>query len=120
MTNERRRYPRIEKNIPLKVSSQGYDIVTQTKNISCNGAYCSLSKFIPLMTKLKITLLLSEKNLAAEKKSKKVHCIGIVVRIEESSKKGIFDAAIYFEQIREKERLKLEEYLTHHIGSTAG
>lgn len=119
MINERRRYPRIKKNVPLKVSAQGYDIVTQTKNISCNGAYCSLNTYVPLMTKLKITLLLSEKNSTNREKSKKVHCVGVVVRIEESNKKGTFDAAIYFEQIREKEKLKLEEYLSYHIETTA-
>lgn len=115
MTSERRRYPRLEKVIPLKVSSQGSDLVTQTKNISCIGAYCSVNKSLPIMSKLKITLLLPEKAKQPQVKSKKVNCIGVVVRSQQSSHKGHYDIAIFFEQIREREKLKLEDYINHHL-----
>ena len=118
MIKERRKYPRLEKNIPLKVSSPNVDIVTQTQNISCIGAYCSINTDLPLMTKLKVTLLLPEKHRKSSKdKSKKVTCVGVVVRSQETCEKGIYDAAIFFEQISEKERLKLEEYINHHLSA---
>ena len=116
MITEKRRHPRLEKTLPLKLSSSRQaDIVTQTKNLSCVGAYCTINKPIPLMTKLKITLLLPEKTKRAQEKSRKVSCVGVVVRSEESPQKGIYDVAIFFEQIREKEKVKLEEYINHHL-----
>ena len=115
MIKERRKYPRLTRNIPLKVSSSGFDIVTQTKNLSCIGAYCSISKSLPLMTKLKITLLLPEKEKISGEKSQKVNCLGVIVRTEKSLQKGQYDIAIFFEQIRERERLKLEDYINHHL-----
>ena len=67
------------------------------------------------MTKLKITLLLPEKEKSPKEKSQKVNCIGVVVRAEESSQKGHYDIAIFFEQIREREKSKLEDYINHHL-----
>ncbi|MBN2119467.1 MAG: PilZ domain-containing protein [Candidatus Omnitrophica bacterium] len=115
MIKEKRKYPRVVKTIPLKLSSHQTDIVTQTKNISCIGAYCSINKPLPLMTKLKITLLLPEKEKDYKDTSKKVNCLGIVVRSEKATHKDDYDIAIFFEQIREKEKLKLEEYINHHL-----
>ncbi len=120
MANERRRYPRIHKVIPLKVSSDKFDLVTQTKNISCNGAYCTTNKHLPVMTKLQITLLLPDKGRHRKTNDPlKVKCVGIVVRSQKdaASKKTKFNTAIFFEQIREKERGKLEEYIDAHLKS---
>jgi len=120
MVKERRRYPRIEKTIPLKVSAGNFDLVTQTKNISCNGAYCIMNRTLPLMTKLQITLLLPEKNKKKKENcSLKIKCMGVVVRSQKdtASKKERFKTAIFFEQIREKERGKLEEYIDTHLHS---
>ena len=115
MITEKRKHPRLEKVLPLKISSRQSDIVTQTKNLSCVGAYCSVNKPIPLMTKLKITLLLPEKTKRPQEKSSKVNCVGVVVRSEVTEQEGIYNVAIFFEQIREKEKLKLEEYINHHL-----
>lgn len=116
MITEKRRHPRLEKTLPLKLSSaRQADIVTQTKNLSCVGAYCTVNKAIPLMTKLKITLLLPEKTKQAKERSSKVNCVGVVVRSEQSPQEGTYDVAIFFEQIREKEKVKLEEYINHHL-----
>ncbi|MFC1514353.1 PilZ domain-containing protein [Candidatus Omnitrophota bacterium] len=114
MINEKRQHPRLEKTLPLKLSSRHADIVTQTKNLSCNGAYCTVNKNLPLMTKLKITLLLPEKEKSSKEKSKRVTCVGVVVR-SELIRQDRYDVAIFFEQIREKEKVKLEEYVTHHL-----
>ena len=55
---ERRREPRFEGNIPVKISSTEFDLVTETKNLSRTGAYCRVNKYIEPMTKLKLHLLL--------------------------------------------------------------
>jgi len=79
-----------------------------------------VNKSLPLMTKLKITLLLPEKLKNLKEKSQKVNCVGVVVRTEESTQKGQYDVAIFFEQIREKERSKLEDYINHHLSFAGG
>ena len=55
---ERREHPRIDNNIPVKISREDGDIVTETANISRSGAYCNVNKPIEMMTKVKINLLL--------------------------------------------------------------
>jgi len=115
MVKERRRYPRLSKVLPLKISSQNFDIVTQTKNLSCIGALCSVNTYLAPMTKLKITLLLPEKqDYLSPKSSKKVSCIGVVVRTEEINHSN-YNIAIFFEQMKERERLKLERYIQEHL-----
>ena len=117
MIKEKRQHPRLEKILPLKLSGRHSDIVTQTKNLSCAGAYCSVSKELPLMTKLKVTLLLPEKHKNSKEGSRKVSCIGIVVRSQKSLQDDFYDVAIFFEQIRDKEKAKLEEYVSHHLSN---
>lgn len=109
---ERRRYPRIEKSLPLKLSSDEYDIITQTKNISCIGAYCSVDRFIPLWTKLSIILLLP----SASKRNPniKVKCKGVVVRTEKDPQ-GNFNIAIYFNEITQAQKNKILKYVNQHL-----
>jgi len=58
---DRRKYPRTQGNIPVKIYSDDFDVVTETKNLSRAGVYCQVDKYIEPMTKLNIHLLLSSK-----------------------------------------------------------
>ena len=55
---ERRKYPRLEKTIPLKIVANGYDFITTTQNVSCVGAYCHVAKYVPPFTKIMVKLTL--------------------------------------------------------------
>ena len=79
--SERRRAPRLYRNIPLKIIDGQGDIVTETANISNTGAYCKVNRYIDMMTKLKIDLLLPVVKGHA-KESRKITCSGAVVRTE--------------------------------------
>ncbi len=107
---ERRKHPRINKNLPLKIFYSEKSIVTQTVNLSCNGAYFSTNKNIPLMTKLGITILIPEKP---------IKCRGIVVRAEKSFQQGNsennYNIAVFFHDIQENERHKLKAYINRHL-----
>ena len=76
---ERRRQPRVEEKIPLKIKDEGFDAISVTKNISCSGVFCQVDGYFPLLSKVKIVLL-----LPSEEKSKAhpVHIDGVVVRSE--------------------------------------
>ena len=111
MPQEKRRYPRLERNIPVKISSDHGDILTETKNLSCFGAFCRMPQRLEPMTKLKIHLLLplAQKGKAA---SKKVTCEGVVVRAADvPDAEGHFDTAIFFNSIAPKEIRSINEFI---------
>jgi hypothetical protein len=118
---ERRRYPRLTKNLPIKLYDSEFDIVTETKNISGNGAYCAVDRPIPVMTKLNIVLLIpfrSKRN--KEKIVKKINCEGVVVRGEYIKDNGrhSYYVGIYFNDIKEKDRKILLSYIDSFLKST--
>lgn len=113
--SERRRYPRITKELPLKIKTDNYDLVTQTKNISCIGAYCFVNKYIPPMTKISVVIVLSLKSKSkAKTTTKKVQCKGVVVRTEENPPQG-YNIAIYFNEISQREKNKVAKYVNQQI-----
>jgi hypothetical protein len=111
---ERRRYPRINKNMPLELKSGDSVVIAESINLSCIGAYCKVNKHIPLMTKLKIVFELlydSEGNGGDH-----VECHGVVVRIDEvlsenSKVFGGYNVAIYFHDIEESEKNKIKNFV---------
>jgi hypothetical protein len=107
---ERRRHPRVDNNIPLKISTADADLVTETKNISCSGAYCRVNKFLEPMTKMDITLLIPFKK-AGKATTKKVVCGGVVVRTENIPEGDGFNTAIFFNDIHPRDSRLLADYV---------
>jgi len=114
-SKERRRSPRIDHNIPLKISSEDFDIVTESKNLSCSGAYCTVAQYVEPMTKLKIQLLLP---LRRNNKisTKKVSCLGVVVRTEPYPEQKNFNVAIYFNEVHDRDKKIIAEYIATLLG----
>lgn len=112
MLQERRKYPRTYFNIPIKLSHTNFDLVTETRNISGNGAYCSINESIEPMTKLKIILLIPVVK-GGVKKLKKVNCKGVVVRKESVRENGnkAYHIGIFFNEIKESDRRALTAYI---------
>ena len=108
---ERRRHPRLEHNIPVKLSSADVEIVTETKNLSSSGVHCRVNKFIEPMTKLKIHLLLPLKK-HNKITTKKISCQGVVVRSEAAAGDHDFNVAIYFTDLQQKDINCLNEYIS--------
>jgi c-di-GMP-binding flagellar brake protein YcgR len=110
--NEKRSYPRIEGILPLKLYADDCDLVTETKNISASGAYCSVNKNIEPMTKLDIMLLVPSSK-TSRKNVKKINCKGVVVRSEhvQDNGKQSYCLGIYFSEIKEADRRALLSYI---------
>ena len=110
---DRRRYPRITKRLPFKFKTQDFDISAETINLCCNGVYCTVSSSIPLMTKLKVLLALPHGHKDGELDY--LECNGIVVRVEkdksETNMKSGNNIAIYFDDIGESEKARIESFL---------
>ena len=107
--NERRRDPRVDKNIPLKISTGDVDLVTETKNLSRSGAYCRVNKYIEPMTKLKIHLLLPVKK-NSRMTTKKITCSGVIVRTENLSNNE-YSIAVYFNDITARDADSITDYI---------
>lgn len=107
---EKRKDPRIDQNIPVKISTKEFDIVTESKNLSASGAYCVVDKPLELMTKLKIQLLLPlrKKNKTVVKK---ISCQGVVVRSQFQISKNNYNIAIFFSDILEKDKKVISEHV---------
>lgn len=106
---ERRQYPRIEQELPLKIAVDGYGFATSTQNVSCVGAYCHLDKYIPPFTKIAVKVILPIM-LGGRIKNIEVECTGVVVRTEDE-KKGGFNIAVFFNGIKENQRKKIAKYV---------
>lgn len=113
---ERRRFPRIFKNIAIKLKDKEVDFVTETKNISCLGAYCQIDNYLPILTKIRITLLIPKSK--SSKTAKHLVCEGTIVRIEHSNdplEPHKYNVAIYFNQISKADIKLIDKYVKNHI-----
>lgn len=114
---EKRKYPRLrDDKISLKVKSGGADIITKSLDISASGVYCKLEKEIPLMSRIKVILIMPK--VAEDGKpttqSVKIETDGVVVRehpVIVNEKIKHYDAAIFFDNISLKDREALLNYI---------
>lgn len=110
---ERRKYPRIDHRLHIKVAANGYDFITSTQNVSCVGAYCQIKKYVPPFTKVKVKLTLPIIN-ENENKKYDVECKGVIVRTADEDNGG-FNIAIFFNEINNIQRKKISEYISQFL-----
>ena len=75
---ERRRAPRANVGLPLRIKKDKKTFESRTDNISSSGAYCTVDKFVPLNSKVDLTLTIPERGAAGREAEKKIRCRGIV------------------------------------------
>ncbi|HAJ56208.1 MAG TPA: hypothetical protein DCL35_00370 [Candidatus Omnitrophica bacterium] len=113
---ERRRYQRVSKNIAIKLNDKEADFVTETQNISCIGAYCQIDSYLPILTKLKITLLIPRSK--SSKTAKHIICEGTIVRIERTEgtlEHDKYNIAIYFNSISKGDMKLIDAYVKNNL-----
>ena len=116
---EKRRHLRVEFNVPVKISGDHGDILTETKNLSCSGAYCRMTQRLEPMTKLKVHLLLPlRKNNKVITKS--ITCQSIVVRTQEVAGEVYYDTAIFFSDIAPKDSRTINEFVESMLENRHG
>jgi len=108
---DRRRHARVEEKVPLKIKDEGFDTISVTKNISCSGVFCQVDGYFPLLSKVKIILL-----LPSEEKSKAhpIHIEGVVVRsepVKSSSNPNCRNIAIFFNRVKKHDMAKISTYI---------
>jgi hypothetical protein len=114
---EKRKTPRIEEKIPIKVREGDYCAVVETENISASGVYFTTDKPLPLMSKVMITLLLP----TDRGKNTKIECKGTVVRTMPIAvqNKTIYETAIFFDEIDEKTKNIISHYVKRAMSKTS-
>lgn len=111
---ERRKYPRINKRLSLKVKGNTFNLVTETQNLSLSGVYCQIDKDIELMTKVSILLFLPVKGRDNQESTNHVRCKGVVVRVEKIED-GRSNIAVFFNDIKETDKNIIRQYLESHF-----
>ncbi len=116
--HEKRRHPRLERNIPVKISSDHGDILTETKNLSCNGAFCRVTQRLEPMTKLKVHLLLPLRK-KDKVTTKAITCQAVVVRVQATQAGDYYDTAIFFNDIAPKDSQTISDFVESMMSRTS-
>ena len=110
---ERRKNIRAKKNIPVKLTDESFDIITETVDISSSGAYCRVTRNLLPMSKIEVVLLIPGKD--SNNPTRKIKCKGVVVRAEPTIIKGAdkahYNIAIFFTDISKKDQKIAEDYI---------
>lgn len=115
---ERRKFPRVKDDgLPLKLRLDDFDSITHTMNISSSGVYCKLDKELPLMSRVKLMLMIPDP--AKENAMKDLEVNGVVVRQHPVTIDGVikhYDVAIFFEDLSEKDKENIGNYVKRKSG----
>lgn len=115
-STEKRKYKRLkDENISLKVKSGDIDIITKSLDISASGVYCKVEKELPLMSRIKVILIVpkTKKEEGDSPQTLKIETEGVVVRehpVIVDGKITHYDVAVFFDNISVKDREALLEY----------
>ena len=113
---ELRRHPGINECLHFKLKAEDFDVITETIDLNCIGAYCQVNRHISLMTNLKIVLALPYGDQGNE--FDYIKCSGVVVRVERALSVGnvssVYNIAVYFNEIGDSEREKMENFFEGH------
>ncbi|MDD5428853.1 MAG: PilZ domain-containing protein [Candidatus Omnitrophica bacterium] len=112
---ERRSFPRLrDEGLSLKLKADDFDAVTHTLDISASGIYCKIDKEIPLMSRVKVKLMVPD-TVKQDKAVKELDVDGVVVREHPVIIDGVikhYDAAIFFDSLSSKNRELIQNYIS--------
>lgn len=112
---ERRKSPRIEdKELAIKLNLGDYDSVTHTLNLSTSGIYCKVDKEIPLMSRVKLMIIVPDVS-GEDKESRNLEISGVVVRehpVVINGEVKHYDCAIFFENLSARDMEIISAYIS--------
>jgi len=107
---EKRRKQKMINPIPVEIKEKNTTFVAQTTNISSSGVYCRTTQPVPLLSKVAITLVVSD----SAKGKKSIECKGTIVRthpvVVEEKIVG-YDVAIFFNELSEEDKVLISEHV---------
>lgn len=115
---ERRRHCRAKVEVPIDI---GHDRGTQrafkasTVNLSAGGFYCKVPFYLPVCTKLSVSMTLSG---GRGQKDHVIRCEGTVVRIVPDKPvpdQAYYEIGCFFSEIDDADRLLIEQYVAEKM-----
>ncbi len=120
-SKDKRRHPRVASRIRVRSSSREA-VELETIDLSAGGLSCTAPAFLPLMTKLALSLVLpADRPAAADKPNGHETVTGeaIVVRTEPPAPvvgQGVYRVALFFSKMEDADRKRLLDFLERHTG----
>ena len=112
---ERRLFPRLrDEGLSVKLNSGDFDTVTHTLDISASGIYCKIDREIPLMSRVRIKLMVPDP-AKSDNSTRELDVDGVIVREHPVIIDGVikhYDAAIFFDNLSEKSREIIQDYIS--------
>ena len=112
---ERRKFPRIEdRDLSIKLNLGDYDSITHTLNLSTTGIYCKVDKQMPLMSRVRLMLIVPDAS-GVEKEAHNLEIDGVIVREHPVIMNGEvkhYDCAIFFENLSAKDTEIISAYIS--------
>jgi c-di-GMP-binding flagellar brake protein YcgR len=123
-TQDKRRHPRVAQRIRVRSSSREA-VELETIDLSAGGLSCTAPAFLPLMTKLAVSLVLPghKSSVSGSDDSQVVNGEAIVVRTDPSSPvqgNGSYRVALFFSRMEGADRERLLDFLARHSGKASG
>jgi hypothetical protein len=117
VAQERRGSQRIEdRGLSLKL--EGFDSITHTLNISPSGVYCKIDKPLPLMSRVRLKLMIPDQT-REDGQARNLDVGGVVVREHPVMVDGAvkhYDIAIFFEDLSAKDKEAITSYISNKKG----
>jgi len=115
---EKRKHPRIESSMLIKIQKENVTVLATTINISCSGIFCQTEMYIPIKTKVNLLFALPYYG-DQKKRIEQMECCGEVVRIQldltDVRKVPAYNIAITFINLNEQEKKKIDNYMKFTI-----
>ena len=112
---ERRLFPRVrDEGLSVKLNSGDFDTVTHTLDISASGIYCKIDREIPIMSRVRIKLMVPD-SAKPDKGTRELDVDGVIVREHPVIIDGVikhYDAAIFFDNLSEKDQEIIKNYIS--------
>lgn len=102
----------------LKLNIGDFDAMTHTLNLSASGIYCKIDREIPLMSRVKLVLMMPD-TAKEEKSVKNLEVDGVVVRehpVIIDGQTRHYDVAIFFDNLSPKDSEIISEYISKRKG----
>jgi len=107
---ERRKHPRIDVSLPLRLTISDNTVETRITNLSSSGIRFRTPDALPLMSRVQIALELPHTEAGP---ASPLAITGVVVRCEELADAATapFDRAIYFDDLSDRARSQLAQFV---------
>jgi len=114
---ERRRAERVDANLAVTISGAPGGAQGRTLNISTNGVYFESPKFIDVLTKVELELVIPA---GASGKEERVVCEGVVVRVDpehEDPDLSTYNVAVFFAYVSKSSQAVISRYIKSRLSS---